>query len=275
MVELIRLIIPGFVLMVVIVSCGCVSDSAEMPVTASTPIPAITPKAESIVLEEISDDLITVEVQKPTLSAEDTEQEWMYRTRGRYLGESFTIQRSNVSGYKDLTLTFSVYNYRFLQYYEESGADNWGTHHWWIHKAPAGQKFLFLFLREEMEGSDGSRDPRIWGFGSPSIAVTANGRIVEQDFNHYPCIAIRQMENTGNFNDDSRVSDFGKIRIQSLHDGKQTCEDLGVLRMGRSNQWDGYLIYLVPIDTTPDQIKVAWNFAGFGDAWWTLTKRPQ
>jgi len=275
LVELIPLVLPCLVLIAVLACCGCVSDSAEVPVTVSTPIPSITSRVESIVLEEISDDLITVEVQKPALSAEDTEQEWMYLTRGRYLGETFTVHRDNISGYKDMTLTFSVYNYQFLQYYEESGAGDWGTHHWWMHKAPAGQKFLFLFLREEMEGSDGSRDPRIWGFGPSTIAVNANGRIVGQDPNHYPCIAIRQMENTGNFNDDSRVSDFGKLRIQSLQDGKQSCEDLGVLRMGRSNQWDGYLIYLVPIDTTPDQIQVSWGFAGFGDAWWTLTKRPQ
>ena len=261
-------------MMLIAVSAGCMGSSAasaNKPV--QTPIPVITAKPPSVIIENESDDLITVEVEVTPMSAQDTEQEWMYRTHGRYLGDTITEKRYNISGQKDLTLTFSVYDYQMMTYYQESGADSWGTHHWWMHKAPQGQKFLFVFLREEMEGTDQSHDPRIWGFGPSSVRVTVNNQFVSQDPGHYPCVAIKQMENRGTFNDESRVSDFGKLRLQSLSNGKEECQDLGVLRMGRSNQWDGYLIYLVPSSTTPDQVKVLWNFAAFGDAWWTLTKK--
>jgi len=263
------------VLAAVLIMTGCISQASPGPAVEAAPSPAPeTPALQSYVVVNESQPLVKIEVIR-TASTEDIENEWMYRTHGRYLKEAYRFTRTNVSGDKDLIVNISVYDYRFLRYYQESGAEDWGTNFWWFHPAPAGQIFLFVFVREEMEGTKQINDPRMWGFTGKSFAVQIGSTVYGQDPSHTPCIAIKQMEDIGTFNDEYRISDFGKLRVQDLRNGKTECQDLGWLRMGRSNQWDGYLIFVVPESAASniEDIKVLGSFAAFGDSWWKLTER--
>jgi hypothetical protein len=275
---------------------GCVTDAAPVAVK---PTATAIPEPVMVQINE-SQPLVKTEV----LELVESESEWMYRNHGKYLNETFSVDRKNVTGDKDLLLNIAVYDYRFMKSYHESGAADWGTNYWWPHVAPAGKKFLFVFLREEMEGTNQTNDPRMWGFSGRSFRVQVGNDIFGQDPDHIPCLPIKELEHVGNFNDDTLVSDFGKLRVESLTnptgkssvesivkikscggqestytniqslpsgDGGSQCLDLGWLRMGISNQWDGYLIYVIPESAKLEDIKILGDFSGFGNAWWKLT----
>jgi hypothetical protein len=255
----------------VLISAGCITEASQGP---ARPVD-VTPTNTLAVIVNESQPLVKVEVIQA--SAEDTESEFMFRTKGRYLGESFKIERENVSGEKDLSLDISVYKFKFLRLYHESAADSWGTFKYWTNIAPAGQKFLFAFIRVEMEGTDKSKDPRIWGFEASHFAAQIGNQFAPFDSSRSPCVPIREMQDVFNFNDNERVNDYGKLNtVASLSragSGTQ-CQDLGWLRMGQSNEWDGYLIWIVPESVTEKDIQIVGDFDHFGSAWWRLTWRP-
>jgi len=254
------------IVMVAILLAGCIATADSQPEA-----PAAAEPSSSIEIVNESQPLAKIEIVQA--SAEDTEAELMYRTKGRYLGESYKIERLNVSGYKDLNLDISVYNFKFLRQYQESAEEDWGTFKWWTHKAPAGQKFLFVFIRVEMEGTDQHNDPRIWGFESSHFAAQIQNQFAPVDWTRSPCVAIKEMQDVPTFNKESRVSDYGKLRVNSLKNGAE-CQDLGWLRMGQSNQWDGFIIYVVPESVTEKDIIIPGSFDHLGEAWWKLTRRP-
>ena len=286
----------------IIMIAGCISE--EKPVVKVTPTETPVPMVE---IKNESQPLVKVEIPQVL----ETEEEWMYRNHGRYLNETWSVSRDNVSGDKDLLLNIEVYAYRFMVRYQESGADSWGTNYWFPHVAPPGWKYLFIFLREEMEGTHQRNDPRIWGFDADNFAVQYKNDFVSRDQNRNPCVPIKELEHVGTSEGETRVSDFGKLRVESMTNptGKSSapvsskvsssgcgpatslknadtiyasvpgpggieCQDIGFLRMGKSNQWDGYLIYLVPEMAPPEDLKVVGSFGGFGSAWWTLEERP-
>jgi hypothetical protein len=263
------------VVMIVLMTIGAGCVSAPAPVSYETNI-TITPSPSptAFTIENASQPLVRVEVV-PQYT--ESESDWMFRNGGRYLGEGFLINRVNVSGQKDLVVNVSVYNYIFLDNFLESGADKWGTSFYWPIVPYPGNKFLFVFVRSEMEGSSEKNDPRMWGFDTNHFAIDYQGSIIQEDQSRrVKCTPIKELENTWNLNGDYRVSDFGKLRQEPMQNPTSgiDCGDLGFLRMGKSNAWDGFIIYQVPTDATEIDIRVLGAFNAFGDAWWYLHGVP-
>jgi zinc-ribbon domain len=208
----------------------------------------------------------------PIPTTAETREEYMARTGGKYLGQSFIIDRQNVSGYKDLKVNVSVYRYRFFDAFNESGDASSGTTVYIRHLPDPGRKFLFVFVRMEMPGIDETNDPRMWGFGSSLFAVQYNGSLITEYANYSKCEPIKEMENTWTQNGDIRISDYGYTRIDSIAHptNGDCCSDNAYLRFGRSNAWDGYIIYQVPRDASDKNLIVSASFSGFGNGWWYL-----
>lgn len=252
---------------------GCIEQTpVKQEIVETTPMATPTEALQSYVIVNESQPQIKVEVIAP--SAQEIENDQMYRTGGKYLGDSWKIERKNVSGYKNLALDVSVYRYKFLKTYYESAEADWGTFRYWPHTAPAGQKFLFVFVRSEMEGENQNGDPRIWGFDQTHFAAQYGQTMASKDTNRNFCVPIKEMQDIYTFNDDLRVNDYGKDRVYDSSNG-WTCQDPGWLRMGKSNEWDGYIIFIVPERTIESEIKILGGFNNFGSAWWYLHEKPR
>lgn len=252
---------------------GCVAqEPVKIENVTQVPIATETTALESYVIVNESQPQVKVEVI--SRSAEDSKEEQMYRSGGKYLGNSWKFERKNVSGYKNLQLDVSVYRYKFLKTYWESAAPDWGTFKYWPHTAPAGQKYLFVFVRSEMEGENQNADPRIWGFDQTHFSAQYKETMASKDINRNFCVPIKEMQDIYTFNDDSRVNDYAKDRIWDSSNG-WSCQDPGWLRMGTSNAWDGYIIFVVPENTVEEDIKILGGFNNFGSSWWYLHEKPR
>ncbi|MGA2122163.1 MAG: zinc ribbon domain-containing protein [Methanoregula sp.] len=211
-----------------------VSASCE---TAVTPIPSV--------IVNVTQPPVTPTVIPTT---PETKEEYMHRTGGMYLGQGFIINRQNVSGYKDLKVNVSVYRYRFFDGFNESGDAASGTTVYIPRVPDPGEKFLFVFVRMEMPGTDETNDPRMWGFSSSLFAIQYNGSLISEYSKHVKCEPIKEMENTWTQNGDISISDYGYTRVESIAHptSGNGCSYNSYLRFGKSNAWDGYIIYQVP-----------------------------
>jgi hypothetical protein len=254
------------ILILLALNAGCISEAAPLQPNITI---NVTPIATPLIITNVSQPLVKNEL----ISYTETHEEWMYRNNGRSLGQPFQIERDNVSGSKSLKVNVKVYRSKFLSNFYESGADSWGTHYWWPHiPMNSDYKFLFVFVRMEMEGSTPDHDPGMWGFDSKHFVVQYQGQIIGEDTDHLKCIAIREMEYVYPLNKAVKVSDYGMTRINNVKSPANgaTCGETGYLRMGESNAWDGYIIYQVPKEATESDLVVSGDFGGFGSAWWEL-----
>jgi hypothetical protein len=264
-------VFSSLIIIAAVILTGCIGTTTTKSYQA--PMVTETPVDTSYEIKNESQPLVKVEVVRQVT---ESTSDWMFRTSGFYLGQGYLINRGNVSGFKDLRVNITVYGYKFLSNFYESSADRWGTNSWWPHVPDTGNKFVFVFVRSEMEGNSVNNDPRMWGFDSSHFSLQYKDHLVSEFADHSKCVAIREMENVFTFNDDSRISDYGMLRIENLQHPVNgiSCEALGFLRMGKSNAWDGYLIYQVPKDATDRDMKMLGAFNGFGDAWWYLYRKP-
>ena len=113
---------------------------------------------------------------------------------------------------------------------------------------------------------------RMWGFDTTHFAVQYHGYLIPEDTGHEKCKVIQEMQDIFTENNEVRISDYGKLTQNNLENPTSgtDCGDLGFLRMGSSNAWDGYLIYQVPKGATEKDLIVTGSFNAFGDAWWYL-----
>jgi hypothetical protein len=253
-------------IIMVICSCGCIT---AIKTTIAPPI-APTPEPTPIITVKIEPTPVQIYHEPYDLT--------LYRTNGRYIGDYFKFHRENVSGEKDLTVNTTVYrlDLRKIYFYNARGI---GTIAYLPQIASTGWKYAFVFVRMEMEGVNQIDDPRMWGIDSGNFLIqyskNNNTYVLSETTDHQKCIPIREYENTGNINDDYRVTDYGKFYKHQNAIGvteDQQCLDYGFLRMGKSNAWDGYIIYQVPDDAQPEDLKLLANMASFGQPYWNLYK---
>ncbi len=247
-----------------ILAAGCITavknqiDGLTTTPIPATPVPVITPEPEKTV--EPVRYIEPVELRK-------------YRWGEKQLGEYYTWHRENVSGQKDMTVRVTVYASKFLSRYQWWSDSN-GRYYW---QFPAeGKKFLFIFARLEMVGEDNSQDPRYY-VGDPweRFRVQYNGTVIDHDTDHALGVRVRELEETFTQNDDARVKPFGysiewrRKESSNLSAGWNAISPLW-LRMGKSNAWDGYILYQVPKNTTMAELVVLSQWDGFGTPYWQL-----
>lgn len=242
------------VLMVVLTS-GCVTMAKEMmhPTPAPTPTPTLTPAPTP-----------TPIIQQPAVYVEPYDM-WKYRTNGHNLSEWFTWRRDDVSGLKDLVMQVTIYRAVFIPNYRYWSV-SWGQYFW--QAAPPGKKYLVIFPCMYMAGNDPSYDPRMYGMGQDHFYIQYHDQVLTPDPDYVPPNRIKEFEEYWDLSGTVRVVPYGFYRDN--RGGEETARDLGYFYMGRSNAWDGYILYQVPREARMEEFKVLGRFDGFGYAWWQL-----
>jgi len=231
--------------------------------------PVAVPDIANESLEEVSTPAIIV-VNESTAVQEPFDM-FLYRTQGRYLNETFGWQRENVSGLKDMEVYTVVYDYAVLHGYEW-WSDSWGRYFYQI--PDPSKKFLFIFVNTWMEGNDPSKDPRMWGPDQNHYYLQVNETVISHDTSYVPTIRIKEFEEKYDYRHVVGVGPYGFLNVQDGGSGKRTAVNLSWLRMGTSNNWDGFIVYQIPIDANPEDIKVLGDMYAFGHPYWLLKERP-
>jgi hypothetical protein len=238
-----------------VLSCGCVTASKNIykDITA-TPEPTPTPPPPT-------PEPTPTPTPEPTLS----QAQYMEKFGGLNQGEWLSWSRDNVSGLKDMTVHTTVYGFR------EFGVVNWHSVSWgqyFIEGAGEGKKFLFIFVHTYTD--EGSA--RVWGFNRSHYYLDINGTLYPPSDRLLPEIRIKEFDEIWNLNHVENIKPYGYLRRYNS-EGKEVVEELGFIKSGKSNAWDGYIVYEIPKDTKPEEIKVLSQFHNFIDPhWWQLTE---
>jgi len=258
-----------------ILAAGCITAAKElMRGTQPAPVPEPTPEVTATP---------TPDVSQPVVYIEPIELQ-NFRLGRKELGQFFTWHRENVSGKKDMTVKVTVYDYKVLTRYKWWSDSN-GRYYWQF--PGAGKKFVIIFAYLEMVGEDDSQDPRYYvGDGWRRFWLQVGNDTIAPDTYYQKGVRIKELEETFTLNGHERVRPFGynwewvsestcvKNETEEgncIPAGWQAISPL-YLRMGKSNAWDGYIIFSnVSMDTRIEDIKVLSQWDAFGNPWWQLS----
>jgi hypothetical protein len=224
----------------------------------------------------------------------------------RNLGQYFTWTMENVSGtYASSIYHYTVYDYKEIGDHYSYWSVNWGQ---WFNETPEhGKKFVAVWVRGWMEGTTyfgwGQDRFNLWVNGQtiPADPVklqdieigsyTGAGRkesvgTAATSSGCAPTPAPVQNQNANTGSGWSRTGRWLPVVIQQVEylkanneRGRLTTERFGwkdeneYTRMepGWSAKYDGFLIYQVPVNSSPEGMSIAGNFRNYGTAIWHLT----
>jgi len=245
-----------------IMSAGCVTAAKGVYRNAmATPVP--TPVQTPMPTQNVTKVNVTM------VTYEEGLDEYMFRTNGKRMGDWFIYKRENVEGLKDIDMRATVYASRFLDKYEYWSV-SWGRY--FIQLPSDGMKYLVVQARIKLLGDTQEKDPRMWGPGQDHFVVqtTQDGNnTYTVDTNHLIGARIKELEYVNDMTDTVKIFDYGYTRFYD-RDGAETASELGYIRMGEGNAWDGYLLFEVPNNTRMKDIKVLESIDGIGSVWWQL-----
>jgi hypothetical protein len=249
-------------LAVLLISAGCTAPKGlklvkKVPVTIPTPLPVVTATPTVIISQPT--------VQGPVVYESD--ETWMPRTNGRYLGENFGWRRDDVVGLQDMIVNISVYDYEMFDSYQWYSP---GTAKYFYQRAPEGMKYLFVFIRMELEGTTSRNDPFTFAFTSKYYGAQYQGRLWPEDDQHKKGIEIKEMQ-THQTVQGMQPFDYGWARLYKGNRDEYIFTD--TISVGKSNAMDGYIIYVIPEGAGPDDVIITADFQGWGVAWWKLVSR--
>lgn len=230
-----------------------VAVPAEIPTVQATPTPEPTPDINQ------------------TLYAAQEYQDWKYRNKFFNMTEWLTWRRDDVAGLKDMKVNTTIYGYRFESNFQEHSV-SWGTGSWFTHVPRDGMKYLFVYACQYMEGSDPTWDPRMWGMGPDHFTVQVGDQLYSPLLNEVnPSEPIKELENTWDIGHRQTIAPYGYDDVSHTFRGTSKRNDASYLRMGRSNKWDGWILYEVPKDTRPEDVIILGRFDHLGgNAFWNL-----
>ena len=240
----------GVLMLVVVflITGGCVTASKDLyREMTSTPAPTPTPTP----------------TPEPTIVTPEPTQRLVEFDTGMQPFQFISWRRDNVSGLKDLNMHATVYGYRMFS--EVTWwSTSWGNYY--TQAAPDGMKYLFVFAH--VYSDEGSA--RTWSIQPHSWYVTANGKVYAASSDLLPEIRLREFENIWDMQHVHEITPYGYLRTYVNH-GQPSAEELGFLKAGRSNAHDGYILYIVPEDTKPEDIRVYASLTNtFDNVFWKL-----
>ena len=259
-----NLAILGICICALLCSAGCVTMAKNLmkPQLAPELIPVPNPEPTPIPITEFN-------VSIPIVYVEGQD-DFMFRTNGYWLGDWVQYKRDNVEGLKDIDLRATVYRALFLPNYRYWSV-SWGEYQWQIPNP--GMKYLAVFAHIRMEGTTQESDPRMWGPGQDHFRIQIGNETYEPDTNHVIGYRIKELEEQFDLLKVNRIFDYGYYRYFS-RDGTEMAGELGYIRMGRSNAWDGYLLFEVPREARMEDIRILEQIDGLGSVWWYAIPKP-
>lgn len=249
-------------LMVVVLTSGCMTYGGKafkyVDDLTGTPYPTPTP---TIAVTTVP----TPEIRVPVVQKTESPEELMLRTNGRWQNELLTFGRSDVDGKKDLLMSTTVYGYKIQKeyhYWSVSWAD------YFTETPQNGYKFLFVYVVMWVDDVIGD-DVRPYGMDQDHFYIEYKNKIYHPVKNYDPVYRVKEMETVYNYNDDAGITPYGYLIIVD-ETGTRAIPG-AYIKGGKSNAWDGYIIYEVPQDAQPEDLKVIGRFEDLaGWHWWQL-----
>lgn len=183
---------------------------------------------------------------------------------------------------KDMKITTIVYDYRLFDKLHQFNPE---TYKYEEISPDEGKQFLFVFVHTFMDDVIGD-DTRMWMFSGKSFVVY-DGSQSYLPFEYQVERRFRELENTYTFGHGYKVQAFKSFRqysglyepsintIEVSHDtlvgnAGEINDEIYYLRGGESNAVDGYLLFEIAKDDTPDKLTVGAQFYSFGWSQWLL-----
>jgi hypothetical protein len=249
----------------------CIQFPAECNVTP------VSTQNTSYVIVETPTPLPTPTV-KPTVSVEPVSTFHYidpFDAGERWEGQWFKWQWPNASGRETANRGIIIYGHSYydsLTYWDAA----WGNYQ--PLTAPAGQRFLAVYMHEEEFGPD---SPDIWGYDYTYFKLWYYQGLNDEYTGYNKIYRIVELEDRKNdyYNID-RLRPFGMVR--TYHKGREfaatggyTIEKYIDLRKGQGNSWDGYILFTVPKTVNDNDIRIVGNFANKNVYWRFGNSEPQ
>ena len=194
-----------------------------------------------------------------------------YQNGLRKINRPFSFRRDNTIGKMNTVVHSIVYDYKIFNSYKWF---NPSDYKYYTEKPLSDDnKFLFVFYNIYLDDIEGD-DTRFWITTEGQMKLIING-IAFTPVNFPKQIRIKELENTYNLNDDNRVTAYNSMRVynpstQYSKTAGETFETFDVLKGGKSNAIDGYILFEVPKSTRDEDLIFAVNYYSWGDAQWKL-----
>lgn len=228
------------------------------------PIKIIENKSDAIQIEYVTVFVTPVPDGKIYFASE-------YNTGIRKINRPFSFIRENTIGYQNTVVHAVVYDYKIFNYYTWFNPTDYS----YYRQYPIGEtnKFIFVFYNIYLDDISGD-DTRLWITTEKQMNLQI-GNTVYNPLEYPKQLRIKELEETYNYNDDNRVSAYNSLRLYSSSiNNKNTAgefsQSIDVLKGGKSNSIDGYILFEIPKDTKDEDILFAANYNSFGESFWRL-----
>jgi len=194
-----------------------------------------------------------------------------YQEGIRKIKRPFSFYRKEAIGLKDLSIHAVIYDYKIFNSYHWFNPTDYKYYE--VFPINPENKFLFVFANIYMDDIIAD-DTRFW----IPTEKQFNVQVYETVYNpiSFPKqIRIKELEDTFNYNDNSMVTAYNSLRQYKTSNEYQntageTFESIDVLKGGKSNAIDGYLLFELDKNTPDEDILVCENFYSFGSSCWKL-----
>jgi hypothetical protein len=150
---------------------------------------------------------------------------------------------------------------------------SWGSRAFFLQKADPGMKYIFVYINLYSDDRPVSDSAGFTQYGYPQEhwRVQVKDKLYSADESLDPVIWVKEIQDDWNYAHVQPPGPWEYLITQDRVTGVFTAKYQDFLVAGRSNAHDGYLIFQIPADATPDQIKVVASFDNLGGrAMWQL-----
>ena len=133
-------------------------------------------------------------------------------------------------------------------------------------------KFLFVFVHVFCEEDS----EKIYGFERDNFVIQIDNQTYASSEDHLlPQYRIKELDEVWNLRHVQTIQPYGYLRTYDSNK-KPIVEPLGYITPGKSNGWDGYIVFTIPDNIDPHDIRVLADLRKIGGAaWWELGQNSQ
>jgi len=188
-------------------------------------------------------------------------EEYLHSTGGYYMNEWHNLSWVSKDGKTAIRVYITPYRYQFrdsYRYWDTVAAKYLPV------DPPRDSRFLFVFVNVWLDDSAGNVYP-IDGYDYTRFTLQHNGTLLRGTVDLHQ---IYELQTYSNLFRSGYVVPFGYQWEGNSITLKRQLKPLSMLEPGKGNAWDGFILYVVPKDTKPDDLKLVGNFYGLGSAYW-------
>jgi len=189
----------------------------------------------------------------------------------RNIGQEYSWTIQNVSGLSDVCYNTSVYDFKIIGSQYTYYSIEWGQ--WFTEQADTGKKYLIVWARTESNGTSwygwGGDRFTLWVWGNTTIVpdpVPLQDLPIKYQSEHYLTRVIAELQN--------RTGTDGELLTREWY-GWKDGNELDRQEPGSSAAYDGMILYQIPEEAQPEDIRVLGWFGYYGYGIWYLTEQEE